>query len=159
MKSDNKKTPHSQKNPLKFNVTEPAPLMEFLMKKLDGISRSKVKRMLANKIVSVNDERTSQFDFALQPGMVVEIGKPTAKSVSTANGSKSFTRTNIFSSSTKGRSADKQSDTRARNGTKHTESVFYRHAATLPRPHNPSPRPRHFRPYAFRKGQESRPDV
>lgn len=79
MKSDNKKTPHSQKNPLKFNVTEPAPLMEFLMKKLDGISRSKVKRMLANKIVSVNDERTSQFDFALQPGMVVEIGKPTAK--------------------------------------------------------------------------------
>lgn len=101
MKSDNKKTPHSQKNPLKFNVTEPAPLMDFLMKKLDGISRSKVKRMLANKVVSVNGERTSQFDFALQPGMVVEIGKPTARNVSAANGSKSFTRTNIFSSSTK----------------------------------------------------------
>ncbi|MCQ2320249.1 MAG: RluA family pseudouridine synthase [Bacteroidales bacterium] len=79
MKSDNKKTPHSQKNPLKFNVTEPAPLMEFLMKKLDGISRNKVKRMLANKVVSVDEEKTTQFDFALQPGMVVEIGKPTAK--------------------------------------------------------------------------------
>ena len=79
MKSDNKKTPHSQKNPLKFNVTEPALLMEFLMKKLDGISRSKVKRMLANKVVSVDEAKTTQFDFALQPGMVVEIGKPTAK--------------------------------------------------------------------------------
>lgn len=79
MKSDNKKTPHSQKNPLKFNVTEPAPLMEFLMKKLDGISRNKVKRMLANKVVSVDEEKTTQFDFGLQPGMVVEIGKPTAK--------------------------------------------------------------------------------
>ena len=79
MKNDTKKTPHSQKNPLKFNVSEPSPLMDFLMKKLDGISRSKVKRMLANKVVSVDGERTTQFDFALQPGMVVEIGKPTAK--------------------------------------------------------------------------------
>ena len=53
--------------------------MDFLMKKLDGISRTKVKHILANKVVSVDGERTTQFDFALQPGMVVEIGKPTAK--------------------------------------------------------------------------------
>ena len=53
--------------------------MDFLMKKLDGISRSKVKRMLANKIVSVDGEHTTQFDFALQPGMIVGIGKPTAR--------------------------------------------------------------------------------
>ena len=79
MKKTVKKIPHSQKNPLKFNVSEPTPLMDFLMKKLDGISRSKVKRMLANKVVSVDGERTTQFDFALQPGMMVEIGKPTAK--------------------------------------------------------------------------------
>jgi 23S rRNA pseudouridine1911/1915/1917 synthase len=46
---------------------------------LDGISRSKVKRMLANKVVSVDDKRTTRFDFALQPGMMVEIGKPTAR--------------------------------------------------------------------------------
>ena len=26
-----------------YNVNEPAPLMEFLMKKMDGISRNKVK--------------------------------------------------------------------------------------------------------------------
>ena len=49
------------------------------MKKLDGISRNKVKNMLANKVVSVDGTRTTQFDFALKPGMVVEIGKPTAK--------------------------------------------------------------------------------
>ena len=71
--------PHSKNNPLKFSVAEPAPLMDFLMKKLDGISRNKVKRMLANKVVSVDGTRTTQFDFALQPGMTVEIGKPTAK--------------------------------------------------------------------------------
>ena len=75
----NNKTPHSKSNPLKFNVTEPMQLMDFLMKKMDGISRNKVKRMLANKVVSVDGERTTQFDFALEPGMVVEIGKPTAK--------------------------------------------------------------------------------
>lgn len=60
-------------------MSEPILLMDFLMKKLDGISRNKVKRMLANKVVSVNSKRTTQFDFALEPGMVVEIGKPTAK--------------------------------------------------------------------------------
>ena len=79
MKKDDKKAPHSKNNPLKFNVSEPTQLMDFLMKKLDGISRNKVKRMLANKVVSVDGQRTTQFDYALEPGMVVEIGKPTAK--------------------------------------------------------------------------------
>ena len=79
MTSNKRKEPHSQKNPLKFNVTEPAQLMDFLMKKLDGISRNKAKRMLANNTVSVDGKRTTQYDFALEPGMVVEIGKPTAK--------------------------------------------------------------------------------
>jgi len=79
MKNNEDKKPHSKSNPLKFNVSEEAKLMEFLMKKLDGISRNKVKNMLANKVVSVDGQRTTQFDFALQPGMVVEIGKPTAK--------------------------------------------------------------------------------
>lgn len=71
--------PHSKENPLKFKVLEPAPLMEFIMKKMDGISRTKVKHMLANGVVSVDGERTSQFDFELKPGMTVEIGKPSAK--------------------------------------------------------------------------------
>jgi len=79
MQNNHKKVPHSKENPLKFNVTEESQLMDFLMKKMDGISRNKVKRMLANKVVSVDGKRTTQFDFALQPGMTVEIGKPTAR--------------------------------------------------------------------------------
>lgn len=79
MQNNHKKVPHSKENPLKFNVTEESQLMDFLMKKMDGISRNKVKRMLANKVVSVDGKRTTQFDFALQPGMMVEIGKPTAR--------------------------------------------------------------------------------
>lgn len=74
-----KSKPHTKSNPLKFSVTEPMNLMDFLMKKLDGISRSRVKRMLANKVISVDGTHTTQFDFALQPGMTVEIGKPTAR--------------------------------------------------------------------------------
>ena len=79
MSKFNKKSPHSKDNPLKFNVSEETKLMDFLMKKLDGISRNKVKRMLSNKVVSVDGKRTTQFDFALTPGMTVEIGKPTAR--------------------------------------------------------------------------------
>ena len=79
MKKEEKRVHHSQKNPLKFNVVEPSQLMDFLMRKLDGISRNKVKRMLANNVVSVDGKRITQYDFALEPGMLVEIGKPTAK--------------------------------------------------------------------------------
>ena len=60
MKKDEKKVPHSKSNPLKFNVSEPAQLMDFLMKKLDGISRNKAKRLLANKTVSVVGPTSSQ---------------------------------------------------------------------------------------------------
>lgn len=79
MKKDNNRTSHSKSNPLKFNVTEPSQLMEFLMKKFDGISRNKVKRMLANETVSVDGQKTTKYDFDLAPGMVVEIGKPNAR--------------------------------------------------------------------------------
>ncbi|MBR4390958.1 MAG: RluA family pseudouridine synthase [Bacteroidales bacterium] len=73
------RNPHSKSNPLKFQVTEADTLMVFIMKKMNGISRTRVKHMLANGVVSVDGERTSQFDFALKPGMQVEIGKPSAK--------------------------------------------------------------------------------
>lgn len=64
---------------MKINVKEPSQLMAFLMKEMDGISRTRVKHMLANGNVSVDGERTSQFDFELKPGMTVEIGKPSPK--------------------------------------------------------------------------------
>lgn len=70
---------YSRNNPLVFNVIQNDELMTFIMKKMDGISRNKVKNMLSNGYVSVDGERRSQYNFALEPGMKVEIGKPTAK--------------------------------------------------------------------------------
>lgn len=34
-----------------YNVNEPAELMDFLMQKMAGISRSKVKTMLTNRVI------------------------------------------------------------------------------------------------------------
>ena len=48
-----------------FTVREESQLMEFLMKAMDGISRSKVKKMLSHDSVHVNDRVVSQHDFQL----------------------------------------------------------------------------------------------
>jgi len=58
-----------------LNVTEPAELMEFLMRKMSGISRNKVKSMLANRVVLVDNVITTQYNYALKPGMKVQISK------------------------------------------------------------------------------------
>lgn len=58
-----------------FNVTEPAELMDFLLKKMDGISRNKVKSMLANRVVLVDNVITTPYNFALKPGMKVQVSK------------------------------------------------------------------------------------
>ena len=60
-----------------FTVREDAPLMEFLMKAMDGISRTKVKKMLTYDSVYVNDRVVSQHDFQLKPNMRVSIKKST----------------------------------------------------------------------------------
>jgi 23S rRNA pseudouridine1911/1915/1917 synthase len=56
-------------------VNEPAELMEFLLKKMAGISRNKVKSLLVNRVVMVDNVITTQYNFALQPGMKVQISK------------------------------------------------------------------------------------
>ena len=58
-----------------LNVTQPAELMEFLMQKMSGISRNKVKAMLTNRVVLVDNVITTQYNFALKPGMKVQISK------------------------------------------------------------------------------------
>lgn len=58
-----------------FNVTEPAELMDFLLKKMDGISRNKVKSMLSNRVVLVDNVITTPYNFALKPGMKVQVSK------------------------------------------------------------------------------------
>lgn len=58
-----------------FNVTQPAELMEFLMQKMSGISRNKVKSLLTNRVVLVDNVITTQYNFALKPGMKVQVSK------------------------------------------------------------------------------------
>ncbi|MDE5676447.1 RluA family pseudouridine synthase [Phocaeicola sp.] len=58
-----------------YNVTEPAELMDFLMKKLAGISRNKVKSLLSNRVILVDNVITTQYNFALKPGMKVQVTK------------------------------------------------------------------------------------
>ena len=60
-------------------VKENCELMIFLMTKMSGISRTKVKNMLSNGLVWVDDEVISQYNFMLQPGMQVRIGKKEEK--------------------------------------------------------------------------------
>lgn len=58
-----------------FHVNEPAKLMEFLMLKMSGISRNKVKSLLTNRVVMVNNTVTTQYDFELKKGMKVQVSK------------------------------------------------------------------------------------
>ncbi len=58
-----------------YNVNEPAELMDFLMKKMDGISRNKLKSILSGGGVLVGDTITTQFNFPLKPGMKVQVSK------------------------------------------------------------------------------------
>ena len=58
-----------------FIVREECELMDFLMKAMDGISRTKVKKMLTYDLVNVNDRVVSQHDFQLKPNMRVAVKK------------------------------------------------------------------------------------
>lgn len=59
---------------VQFVVKEEGELMMFLMNKLSGISRTKVKNMLTNGLIWVDDEVISQYNYALKQGMIVRIG-------------------------------------------------------------------------------------
>ncbi|MDD4609460.1 MAG: RluA family pseudouridine synthase [Bacteroidaceae bacterium] len=58
-----------------FHVKEDGPLMEYLMKQMDGISRTSVKSMLSNRRVMVDNRFITQFDYPLVAGMKVQISK------------------------------------------------------------------------------------
>ena len=47
---------------MEFYVKEPATLMDFLMKEMSGISRNKVKAILAGHGVSVNRKMTTLYN-------------------------------------------------------------------------------------------------
>ena len=58
-----------------YIVSEECELMEFLMKAMDGISRTKVKKMLTYDLVNINDRVVSQHNFLLKPNMRVTVKK------------------------------------------------------------------------------------
>lgn len=58
-----------------YNVTEPGELMEFLMKKMAGISRTRVKALLSNRVVLVDNNIQTQYNYPLKPRMKVQISK------------------------------------------------------------------------------------
>lgn len=61
-----------------YKITEKIGLLDFLAKTFPDSSRTKLKSLLMHNI-SVDGRHVSQFDFPLQPGMVVEVHKTTYK--------------------------------------------------------------------------------
>jgi len=57
---------------IEYRVGESAFLLDFLAQKLPDVSRTRLKEILANEVY-VDNRKTSQFNFPLQPGMVVSL--------------------------------------------------------------------------------------
>ncbi len=51
------------------------PLLEFLMTAMNGISRNKAKDILMGHGVTVDKKSVSQYDYELQPGMIVRVSR------------------------------------------------------------------------------------
>lgn len=58
-----------------FIAKEQMGLLDFVMKKLSGISRTKAKSILSNGGVLVEHEVVTKFDYEVKPDMIVEISK------------------------------------------------------------------------------------
>ncbi|MFA6813278.1 MAG: RNA pseudouridine synthase, partial [Bacteroidaceae bacterium] len=56
-----------------YLIKEPSELMTFLAKIMPDASRTKLKLLLAKRVVMVDNVITTQYNFLLQPGMKVEI--------------------------------------------------------------------------------------
>ena len=56
-----------------YTVTEPAPLLEFLIASMPGRKRTNVKELLKHNSIKVGELVTSKFDHPLQPGDVVAV--------------------------------------------------------------------------------------
>ncbi len=58
-----------------FAVKESGELMDFLLKKMEGASRTTVKSLLTKRQVLVNNHIITQYNFSLHPGMEVKVSK------------------------------------------------------------------------------------
>lgn len=57
-----------------FEVSKPVELLTFLIEKMPDVSRSRIKEMLAHDI-KVEGRKVTQFNYPLQPGMLVTMEK------------------------------------------------------------------------------------
>ena len=58
-----------------FVAKEEMPLMDFIMKSLNGISKTKAKGILTGGGILVEHDVVTRHDFTVKPGMIVEISK------------------------------------------------------------------------------------
>lgn len=58
-----------------YLVKEPSELMQFLMNRISGISRTKAKELLSQRMVYVDKEIVTQYNYPLKPGQLVQIAK------------------------------------------------------------------------------------
>ena len=58
---------------IKFNVKEPAELMDFLLKAYNGKSRNGVKSLLSHRQILVDGQVVTAYNHVVQPGQIVSI--------------------------------------------------------------------------------------
>ena len=58
-----------------YTVKESAELLPFLMTTISGVSRTKAKEFLSQRMVYVNNQITTQFNYPLKPGNIVQVAK------------------------------------------------------------------------------------
>ncbi len=59
----------------RYTVERPQELLAFLLENLKGQSRNKVKQTLQGRGIRVDGKTVTQFDFALEPGMRVDVSR------------------------------------------------------------------------------------
>ena len=62
-----------------YRVTEPTTLMEFLQEKMPEASRTRLKSFLSRRMIYINKEVITQFDYPLKRGAVVQINHSQSK--------------------------------------------------------------------------------
>ena len=58
-----------------FLAAESMSLLDFILKKMDGISRNKAKGLLSHEMVKVDGRVEKQYNFTVEPDMVIEVTK------------------------------------------------------------------------------------
>ena len=69
-----RKNPYTEEKYKHYKVTEPAPLLEWLLANLNE-SKSKVKATLQNRGIKVNGKCVTQFDHPLKAGDKISVSK------------------------------------------------------------------------------------